>query len=81
MTEPSKPEVETNLETRINARRAELMAKLAELKADVRIEAVEASDKLKRRLSELSHIIKEGVVDGWANLNDTVKSKLDRWLS
>jgi hypothetical protein len=76
MTDPERPD----LETRINARRAELMAKLAELKADVRIEAVEASDKLKRKLSELTHIIKEGVVDGWANLNDTVKSKLDRWL-
>jgi len=76
MTEPDRPD----LETRINARRAELMAKIAELAADARIEAVEASDKLKRKLSELTHIIKEGVVDGWANLNDTVKSKLHRWL-
>jgi hypothetical protein len=44
------------------------------------LDAVEAGDRVKARLSELSHIVKEGVVDGWGNLGDTVKRKLDRWL-
>ena len=80
--EPAKPEPAplADLQARIEARRDELMARLTELAADARIEAVEARDRVKRKLSELSHIIKEGVVDGWASINDTVKGKLDRWL-
>ncbi|MEJ7603969.1 MAG: hypothetical protein WKG01_39180 [Kofleriaceae bacterium] len=82
---PEAPKVEpappADLQTRIEARRDELVARLTELAADARIEAVEARDKVKRKLSELSHIIKEGVVDGWASINENVKGKLDRWLS
>ncbi|HZJ63527.1 MAG TPA: hypothetical protein VFD36_08360 [Kofleriaceae bacterium] len=77
------PEVdasEANLESRVNTRRAELIFKLTELRASLHLDAVEAGDRVKARLSELSHIVKEGVVDGWGNLGDTVKRKLDRWL-
>jgi hypothetical protein len=74
-------EPEANLESRINTRRAELIFKLTELRASVHLDAVEAGDRIKARLSELSHIVKEGVVDGWANLGDTVRRKLDSWLS
>jgi hypothetical protein len=62
-------------------RRAELIAKLVELRADNRIEATEARDKLKAKLSELAHIIKESVVDGWASIGDVAKHKLDHWLT
>lgn len=72
---------EPDLESRIKVRRAELVAKLRELRADARLEATQAGDKLKARLSEVAHIIKEGVVDGWGSLGDGVKRKLDHWLT
>jgi hypothetical protein len=73
--------VPTDLESRINTRRNEIIARLVELKADTRIEVAEARDKLKAKLSELRHIIKEGVVDGWASIGDVVKQRLDHWLA
>jgi hypothetical protein len=72
---------EANLESRVNTRRAELIFKLTELRASLHLDAVEAGDKIKARLSELAHIVREGVVDGWANLGDSVKRKLDGWLA
>ena len=72
---------EPDLESRIKARRAELVAQLRELRADRRLEAGEAGDKLKARLSELSHVLKWGVVDGWASLGDKVKDRLEHWLA
>lgn len=73
----SKPD----LESRIRRRRAELIGRLRELRADTRLEVVQAGDKLKARLSEVGHIIKEGVGDGWTSLGDAVKHELERWLS
>jgi hypothetical protein len=72
---------EVALESRINARRAELIAKLIELRSSMHLEAAEAGDKIKARLSELAHVMREGVVDGWTTLGDSVKHKLDRWLA
>jgi hypothetical protein len=72
---------ESDLESRIKVRRAELVAQLRELRADRRLEASEAGDKLKARLSELSHLLKWGVVDGWASLGDKVKHRLEHWLA
>jgi hypothetical protein len=78
----SKPvATQTELEARIAARRAELIAKLVHIKTDAGIEAAEARDRLKAKLSQLGHIVKEGVVDGWASLGDVVKLKLDHWLA
>src|ERR1044071_10151248 len=72
---------EPDLESRIKVRRAELVAQLRELRADRRLEAGEAGDKLKARLSELSHVLKWGIVDGWASLGDKVKHRLELWLT
>ena len=73
--------VRKEVESRIQVRRAELVAQLRELRADRRLEAGEAGDKLKARLSELSHLLKWGVVDGWASLGDKVKHRLEHWLA
>ena len=73
--------VPPDLESRIKTRRNDIIARLVALKADTRIETLELRDKLKAKLSELGHIIKEGVVDGWASLGDTAKQKLDHWLA
>jgi hypothetical protein len=72
---------EADLESRIQQRRAELIATLVELKADPRLATTEVRDRMKARLSELAHIIRVGVVDGWTNLGDTVKHKLEHWLA
>lgn len=72
---------DSDLESRVQQRRAELVSKLSEIRGEVGHDVAQATDRLKARLSELAHIIKEGVVDGWANLGDTVKQKLHRWLS
>ena len=77
----SPPPFEPELEVRVMARRAELVARLKELGADVRQEATEAAGKLKAKLSELAHIVKLGVVDGWANVHGGVTSKLEQWLA
>ncbi len=68
------------LESRIELRRAELIGRLGELRADTHLAAVEARDLLKAKLSELAHIIKRGVVDHWTNLSDTVTHELEHWL-
>ena len=72
---------EPDLESRIRRRRAELIGKLRELRTGAGLEVVQASDKLKAKLSELAHIVKEGVVDGWTSVGDAVKHKLEHWLS
>lgn len=72
---------EPDLESRIKQRRAELIGKLRELRSDASLEVVQVRDRLQARLPELAHILKKGVVDGWANLGDAVTQKLERWLA
>jgi hypothetical protein len=74
-------DAQSDLESRIRLRRVELIARLRELRADARAEASAAGDKLKERLSEVGHILKDDVVDGWASIGDSVKHKLERWLA
>lgn len=64
------------LRDRVEARRHELLAKYNELKADTRKEAAEARDSLRARLDEISDDIK----DGYEDLSDAVKTKLNKWL-
>jgi len=71
---------EPDLRSRIEVRKVALVARLRELRAEMDIDAIEAGDELKAKLSELSHILKGGVVDGWASLGNKVRSRLERWL-
>ena len=70
-----------DLQSRINERRAELLNKIGGLRGDKRPEAVESRDKLKAKLSELAHIVKWGVVGGWASVGAPVTNKLEQWLA
>ena len=71
-----------DLETRVTARKTELIAEIIEHKKNSsRVGAAEAIDALKARLSELAHIVKEGVVDGWANVGPSAKLKLEEWMA
>lgn len=72
---------EADLESRIKERRAELIDKIGGLRRDMRPEATESRDKLKAKLSELAHIIKWGVADGWASLGAPLTNKLEQWLA
>ena len=76
----SKPN-EPDLETRVANRKRDLISEIVELKKSSRVGAAEAIDKLKARLSELAQIVKEGVVDGWANIGERTKRRLDEWIA
>ena len=71
----------TDLQSRINERREALIDKIAGLRGDKRPEATESRDKLKAKLSELAHMIKWGVADGWASLGAPLTNKLEQWLA
>jgi hypothetical protein len=70
-----------DLETRVTARKTELIAEIIEHKKNSsRVRAAEEIDRLKSRLSELAHIVKEGVGD-WANVGPKAKTRLDEWMA
>lgn len=71
---------EPDLESRIRLRRAELFVRLRELRGDRRIEAAEARDKVKAKLSELAHLLKWGISDGWGSLGGAVERRFEHWL-
>ena len=78
----STPTPLSELEARVTKRKRELIAEIVEHKTNSsRPGAAEAIDKLKTRLSELAHIEKEGVVDGWANVGQSARLKLDAWMA
>ena len=71
-----------DLEKRVESRKAELIAEIIEHKKNSsRPGAAEAIDKIKGQLTELAHIVKEGVIDGWANVGPKAKDRLDHWLA
>lgn len=79
---PPTPAPPSDLETRVETRKRELIAEIVENKKNSsRPGAAEAIDRAKARLSELAHIVKEGVVDGWANVGPAAKLKLDNWMA
>ena len=65
------------LEDRINVRKYELMAKLAEFKADTKAEASTDMETVKAKLAKLEHSLK----DGWDNMTEAVKTQLNDWLA
>jgi hypothetical protein len=75
------PHTTSDLESRITDRRAELIGKLDKLRADRRVEAAEARHRLKVLLSDLAHVVKWGVVDGWTSLGGPVAYRLENWLA
>ena len=79
---PSTPIKATDLATRVANRKRELIAEIIEHKKNLsRVGAAAAIEILKARLSELARIVKEGVVDGWANVGPSAKLKLDEWIA
>ena len=79
---PATPIPPTDLETRVANRKREVIAEIVEHKKNIsRAGAAAAIETLKARLSELAHIVKAGVVDGWANVGPSAKLRLDEWIA
>ena len=79
---PSTPTRPPDLETRVANRKRELISEIVEYKKNSsRAGAAEAVDKLKARLSDLAHIVKGGVADGWANVRPSARLQLDEWVA
>ena len=79
---PPTPKRPPDLETRVENRKRDLIAEIIEHKKNSsRPGAAEAIAKAKARLSDLAHIVKEGVVDGWANVGPAATLKLDEWMA
>lgn len=79
---PSSPIPPADLESRVATRKRELIAEIEDHRRNIsRPGAVVAVDIIKARLSELAHIVKEGVVDGWANVGPSATLKLDEWIT
>src|SRR5687767_3783281 len=64
------------LKDRILAKRHELRARLAELKADARAEAIEKRERIERKLQLLERTLK----DGWDRLSGKAVASLNEWL-
>ena len=77
---PSRSNKE-DLETRVANRKRDLITEIIELKKSSRVDAAESIDRLKARLSDLACLMKEGVVDGWANVGERSRVKFDAWLA
>jgi hypothetical protein len=79
---PSTPASSPDLETRVENRKRELIAEIVEHKRNSsRAGAADAIKNAKARLTELAHIVKEGVVDGWANVGPSTRLRLDEWIA
>jgi hypothetical protein len=74
-------EAPTDLETRVAVRKRELIAELIGHKQSMSIGAEEAGNRIKTRLSELAHIVRQVARDGWTNVSDAATSELEQWIS
>ena len=72
----------SDLQARVARRKQELITEIIEHKKNSsRAGAAEAVDRIKVRLSELADIVKDGLVDGWANVHPSAKQKLVAWIA
>ena len=66
----------TELKSRMEARRKEMEARLAELKADASGKQRELVDSLEKDF----HSMSDAVQEGWDQLTDKTVAKLNEWL-
>ena len=68
------------LKKRVETRRQELIDTLRDLKKSTADDAVATRDAIKKRLSELGLVLKEGVAKGWEGVGDVARARIERWL-
>lgn len=78
-TKPSPPQ--TDLESRVAARKRELIVEILEHKKSLRLGAPDACRRLTSRLEQLTMIVERGVTKGWANVADDTRQELDLWIA
>lgn len=69
-----------DLKSRVETRKQELINTLRELKNSTADDAAATRDAIKKRLSELGQVVKEGVVKGWESVSDIARTRIERWL-
>lgn len=72
---------EEDLETRVANRKQELITEILEFKKSSRVDRAESIELLKARLSDLAYLMKEHVANGWANVGERSRIKLDAWIA
>jgi uncharacterized protein YicC (UPF0701 family) len=77
MSEPEDPsKAQDELKAKIEAKKQELNAKIDELKDDESKEGQAKKKAAKDRIMELEKELEQG----WSNMSDAVKSRLNKWL-
>ena len=69
-----------DLKNRVETRKQELINTLRELKNSTADDAAATRDAIKKRLSELGHVLKEGVVKGWEEVGEVARTRIEGWL-
>ena len=70
----------SDLKTRVEARKQELIKQLGTLKGNTETDAEVKREAIRQRLSELGRAVKEGVIDGWDNIGDVARKRISVWL-
>lgn len=79
--QPFTPSALSDVEARVAHRKRQLIDELIEHKKSSRVGASYAIGQLKARLSDLAHIVKHDVVDGWTHMSPGAKRKVDEWIA
>jgi hypothetical protein len=69
------------VEARVADRKRELIEELIEHKKSSHVGAPYAIDQLTARLSDLAHIVKHDVVDGWTHMSPGAKRRVEEWIA
>ncbi len=78
--EPADISRNQDLEARVSDRKRELVAELIEHKKRSGLASVEAVDAIKRRLTQLEHLVKQNISDGWMNISEAARAKFELWI-
>jgi len=70
-----------SVEARVEHRKRELIDELIEHKKSSRVGATYSIGRLQARLSDLAHIVKHDVVDGWTHMSPGAVRKVEEWIA
>jgi hypothetical protein len=69
-----------DLKKRVEIRKQELIKTLVELRNSTADDAAATRAAIKKRLSEIGKVLKEGAVGGWEDVGDVAKTRIQSWL-
>ena len=78
---PFAPSARPDVEARVADRKHQLIVELIEHKKSSRVGAPYAIGQLEARLSDLAHIVKHDVVDGWTHMSPGAKRRVEEWIA